>query len=98
MATDGEPDYLRRKTENLIERIEDGRALSIMLPAVLLSSSPTTAGTASKKREIDPHPKPSPTEDQGKKSKRGAKSDATVLNATAVPSWAIPTGQSSEGA
>ena len=36
MAIDGEPDYLRRKAENLIERIEEGRALNIMLPAVLL--------------------------------------------------------------
>jgi hypothetical protein len=64
MATNGEPDYLQRQAENLIKRIEDGRAQNIMLPAVLLSSPPATAGAISKRQEIDPQPtKPSPTDD-----------------------------------
>ena len=94
MAIDGEPDYLRRKAVNLIERIEDGRALNIMLPAVLLSSSPATPSPTSKKRDSEPTAKPTSNEDQGKKPKRGIKAKATVHNGDPVTAWAIPSGHS----
>jgi hypothetical protein len=94
MASDGEPDYLRRKAENLIERIEDGRALSIILPAILLSSSSATPSPAAPKKRNSEPAKSTPKDDPAKKSKKIVAADSPVQNSEATPAWAIPPGHS----
>jgi hypothetical protein len=49
IATEGQPRYLVNKAEELLERLEDGQGLNIMLP-VSLSSAMTAASTEGKKR------------------------------------------------
>ncbi len=50
MSTDGQPRYLSNKAEELIERLEDGQGLNIVLPTAL-STTATPAGAAKPKRE-----------------------------------------------
>jgi hypothetical protein len=93
MEADGDPNYLRAKAEYLVERIEDGRALSVILPDVLLSSS-----SATKKRDNTK----STTDDSSKKAKKTASSpkvspdpfaSSAHSNEDAQPDWLLPTGK-----
>ena len=93
-AVDGKPDYLRRKAEYQIDRIEDGRSLSIILPTSLQSST-TTAPTA-KKRET---PTGSHEGSNKKPKKTVVKKETAELNVTrhandaTVAVWALPDGK-----
>ena len=94
-AVDGEPDYLRRKAEYLIDRIEDGRSLSIILPTSLQSSS--TAAPTVKKRET---PTGGGQEGSDKKPKKTVVKKETAettvtrhANDATVAAWALPDGK-----
>ena len=90
MEADGEPNYLRSKAEYLLERLEDGRALSVILPNALLSANTT------KKREVKGV---IPTEG-AKKAKSSSPKDAPAPAAPSKHSnddtqsnWMIPSGK-----
>ncbi|KAI2507375.1 hypothetical protein MHU86_7095 [Fragilaria crotonensis] len=70
MASDGQPRYLVAKAEELLERLEDGQGLNIVLP-VALSSVASTAHDGKRKLGATPA-----TEKPGKKKKSGEASPA----------------------
>jgi hypothetical protein len=94
VATDGEPDYLRRKVEVLIDRIEDGCALTVILPAILITSNGTTA---TKKREAPTTATPTDSKTKISKKTATASTDTEAnahINDDAQPEWLVPTGKS----
>ena len=91
LATDGQQRYLVNKAEDLIERLEDGQGLNVVLPSSLTSAAPTTEKpkranpitpeTASKKTKPTSGAHPSATRDA-----------ATHANANPVDAWRLPEG------
>ncbi len=97
-VTDGQPRYLINKAEDLLERLEDGQGLNVMLPDAL-SSAKTSASTEGKKRS---GPTASTALDTtGKKNRAtppsGPTADAINPRAThaktaTVDTWKLPAG------
>ena len=93
LAVDGQPRYLTLKAEELIERLEDGQGLNVILPVAL--SSHTGAASDSNKRGGT-----STTEKPGKKKKSTAADDrdaspdpaSSHTNSGTVPEWKLPPG------
>jgi hypothetical protein len=90
VETDGDQGYLVGKAEDLIERIEDGRGLNIVLPSVLkgkgsgMTTSDLKRNTASKPVAESPNPT---------KKKKTSKEEITAhTNPELVPEWALPAG------
>ena len=99
LATDGQPRYLVNKAEDLLERLEDGQGLNVMLP-VALSSASTTAHAEGKKRSGAAVPV-TPEKSGGKKKKTAASDGPTVsdsdpgavhANPSTVETWTLPVG------
>ena len=92
LATEGQPRYLANKAEELIEKLEDGQGLNIVLPVALRAGKSETAmGSSTKKRTAPVTP------DKPKKPR--ATSDATDpdegaphANTEIVAAWQLPGG------
>jgi hypothetical protein len=91
MSTDGQPRYLSNKAEELIERLEDGQGLNVVLPAALSS----TATTVTTKRAGTVQPETA-TAKKKKAASAGAASTANESvnhpNAGIVAAWSLPSG------
>jgi hypothetical protein len=96
IATDGQPRYLTNKAEELLERLEDGQGLNIMLPVALSSSMTAPAGK--KRSGAMATVTPDKTGKKKKASMPGGptpdKSDPGAIHANAdtVAAWTLPTG------
>jgi hypothetical protein len=96
VATDGQPRYLVNKAEELLERLEDGQGLNIILP---VSLSGTMTSPEGKKRSVTAA---TVTPDKaGKKNKSGTSATSTNddpepgaphVNTDPVDTWALPSG------
>ena len=89
IAEEGQPRYLASKADELIERLEDGQGLNVVLPMSLRTTkqSPSTP----KKRSVDEVKSPT------KKAKATSSAEDTDPNAAhtnddVVPEWRLPTG------
>ena len=94
IKTDGDPCYLLTKAEDLIESIEDGKGLNIILPIALLASSTLnkkhergsgstdTGGSSAKK----------PKKDTAKVTPEPTAKDSKHVNDDTVPAWLLPKG------
>ena len=95
VETDGDQNYLVGKAEDLIERIEDGRGLNIVLPTVLkgkgsgMTSPDNKRSAASKPAAESPSPTKKKKAPQEESTSTGSKSHA---NPELVPGWVLPAG------
>ena len=92
VAADGDQNYLVGKAEDLIERIEDGRGLNIVLPAVLLKAKGLTESPAKRASKGEP----TTTSPKKRKSKEADKQVDSVskdhTNNATVQAWLLPKG------
>ena len=93
IQSEGDQHYLVSKAEDLIERIEDGRGLNIVLPAVLNKGR---GNDDTKTRSPKQKTRPSSTEPSPKRKKTpdGKGTDSEHDNSGKVTEWALPTGMS----
>jgi hypothetical protein len=91
MSTEGQPRYLSNKAEELIERLEDGQGLNVVLPLALSTSATTTADKPKRAGTVTP--------DSASKKKKAtggtapaAKDAVTHPNAEPVAAWTLPVG------
>ena len=91
IATEGQPRYLVNKAEELIERLEDGLGLNVVLPIAL--SAPATTAADKPKRAGTVTPEKSVKK---KKAAAGAtpaaKDSVNLPNTEPVASWLLPAG------
>lgn len=94
MTMDEQPCYLVTKAEELLERLEDGQGLNIVLP-VALSTAASILPDGKKRGGAA-----APVEKPGKKKKTGEPApsadenepSAVHTNAATVEAWKLPTG------
>jgi hypothetical protein len=91
MATEGQPRYLSNKAEELIERLEDGQGLNVVLPLALSTNNATTSADKPKRAgAVTPD-----TSSKKKKAAGGtapAKDSGNHSNTEPVAAWALPAG------
>ena len=91
METEGQPRYLVNKAEELIERLEDGQGLNVVLPIALSATAPTTSDKTKRTG-------PSTADKVAKKKKPTtsatptAKDSANHPNTEPVEAWMLPAG------
>jgi hypothetical protein len=99
IATDGQPRYLVNKAEELLERLEDGQGLNVMLPVALSGAMMPTASPERKRRSgavaaVTP-------EHSGNKRKAATTSEHAAgdaepgvvhANVATVDTWTLPAG------
>ncbi|KAI2498102.1 hypothetical protein MHU86_16412 [Fragilaria crotonensis] len=95
VAEEGQPRYLMAKADELIERLEDGQGLNIVLPAALRASKHESTPT---KRRAANEPKTA-TPKKTKRTEAAEAIDDTDPNAThvnneIVTDWQLPSGVS----
>ena len=93
IAEEGQPRYLAAKAEELLEKLEDGQGLNVVLP-VSLRASKTDPSAPSRKRPAGEGSKPDTD-----KPKKARAEDTTVPDPTAahhntelVAEWQLPSG------
>ena len=97
-ATEGDSRYLARKAEDLLDRNEDGMALTVILPAALLTVN-TIGAPTSKKRELSAISAAGPSGSEPKAPKKASLAkDATPAltphnNDEAQTDWLLPSGR-----
>jgi hypothetical protein len=91
IAAEGQPRYLVNKAKELIERLEDGQGLNVVLPIALSATATPTAD--------NPKRAGSNTSDSASKKKKptagtttAAKDSSAHANAGPVDAWLLPTG------
>jgi hypothetical protein len=97
IPTDGDPNYLLGKAEDLIERIEDGRGLNIVLPAALKGKGLLGEEPKAKRAQKTPDQKEGAASvKKSRKSKEGdsprGSSSAEHSNSGKLTEWALPPG------
>ena len=92
IADEGQPRYLVTKADDLLERLEDGQGLNVVLPVALRASKTDPGTTATKKRTGSG----STATDKPKKAKAEPEDehDASAVhsNSELVPAWQLPSG------
>ncbi len=89
IATDGQQRYLVNKAEDLIERLEDGQGLNVVLPSSLTSTAAAATDKPKRSNTVTPD-----TAAKKKKPTTGPTPPDTVThpNAEPVAAWMLPTG------
>ena len=91
VSTDGQPRYLSNKAEELIERLEDGQGLNVVLPTALSSVAATAADKPKRAGTVTPDKAP-----KKKKATTGAapvaKDSVNHPHEDPVAAWMLPAG------
>ncbi len=91
IANEGQSRYLLHKAEELIERLEDGQGLNVVLPTALTSTASTTTATKPKRAVTDPA-------DNAKRKKTDStgatpsKESVNHPNTEPITAWRLPAG------
>ena len=91
ISTEGQSRYLANKAEELIERLEDGQGLNVVLPVALSSAAPQATDKTKRAGPITP-------DNSSKKKKATAgsapetKDSTTHPNVDPVAAWRLPAG------
>ena len=96
IQNDGDQHYLVGKAEDLVERIEDGRGLNIVLPAVLKGKGGATSDDVGKRGTKNKSPNTTTTEAKKKKTSEATKGTGSTDhdNTERISEWCLPTGMS----
>lgn len=93
IADEGQPRYLAAKADELIERLEDGQGLNIVLPMSLKATkSETPRKRPVSETKTDRKKKAKPAAHANDDDNDEADSNAPHLNADMVPDWKLPPG------
>ncbi|KAI2490830.1 hypothetical protein MHU86_23740 [Fragilaria crotonensis] len=91
IATEGQSRYLANKAEELVERLEDGQGLNVVLPTALASTStPDKTKRAGNVAANDKAPKKKKPATPG--AGAAAKDDVSHPNTDPVATWMLPAG------
>jgi hypothetical protein len=90
VATEGQPRYLVSKAEELLEKLEDGQGLNVVLPVALRTgrAEPGKKRVGSDKPSADESPSKKQKSDSSEEPDPGAAHNNTEL----VDAWQLPTG------
>ena len=91
IAEEGQPRYLVTKVDELLEKLEDGQGLNIVLPVAMRASKRDP--TAAKKRQVG-EPKNTAAQPKKVRAETTADSGATTVHANGeiVSAWQLPNG------
>ena len=94
IADEGQPRYLVAKAEELLERLEDGQGLNVVLPVALRTSRSRTREPHTKKRTVTGDATKADKSKKVKADSDGEPSNASAVHANSeiVAAWQLPSG------